>query len=386
MGQGYAIADKVTHTGYGFATVTFVGAEYIGPRFEADGGHALFRKGDEGIQRGWDASLLTEETLEEETRPLPWPDSTFVQEPADAQHYMGSHWEPFFDDVRSALFQQLPTIVPEASPLQRASGVDEACRAEPADWATGGRHLVWPGQDANLGLVMTLQLGEQANQLVSIYPYVAAGTPVTVALDRVRVWEGGLEAQVDALWGEARVTFFDTAFLLNRRCYERGAHLEFSLAGIAYDAGPAETMRMPYTPNPDQSAWERMLAEERGDPPPEVPEYIDLAGAAFFVEIPEWDADDYNFRGAIQAVEPFEDYLGQAGWKVRVTVMRFGEVDADLDIHVTRRAWDGEEPPREGQNIDGRLWLQGRLWSAPPACTVVKPVPESADGEPGERH
>lgn len=386
MRRVYAIADKVTHAGHGFATVTFVGAEYIGLCFEADGQHALFRKGDEGIRHGWDASLLAEETPEEETRPLPWPDSTFVQEPADAQHYMGSHWAPFFDDVRTALFQELPTVVPEAAPLQGVGEVDETCRAEPAEWAAGGRHLVWPGQGANVGLVMTLQLGEQANQLVSLYPYVAAGTPVTMVLDRVRVWEGGLEAQVDALWGEAMVTFFDTAFSLNRRCYERGAQLDFSLAGIAYDAAPAETTRMPYTPNPDQIAWERMLAEERGEPPPEVPEYIDLTGAAFFMVIPEWDADDYSFRGPIRAVEPFDDFLGQAGWRVCVTVMRFGEVDADLDIYVTRRAWEGKEPPQEGQDIDGRLWLQGRLWSVSQAHTVVKPVPGSADGETGERY
>ena len=36
--------------------------------------------------------------------------------------------------------------------------------------------------------------------------------------------------------------------------------------------------------------------------------------------------------------------------------------DADLDIHITRRAWSGPQAPQVGQDIDGLLWLQGYLW------------------------
>lgn len=42
--------------------------------------------------------------------------------------------------------------------------------------------------------------------------------------------------------------------------------------------------------------------------------------------------------------------------------MRFGDEDGDLDILITRRAWQGDAPPRVGQDIEGQLWLQGRLW------------------------
>lgn len=35
--------------------------------------------------------------------------------------------------------------------------------------------------------------------------------------------------------------------------------------------------------------------------------------------------------------------------------------DFDLAIVVTARAKDGEAPPEVGQNIEGRLWLQGYL-------------------------
>ncbi len=62
-------------------------------------------------------------------------------------------------------------------------------------------------------------------------------------------------------------TFFDTAFLINRGWYEADRDYDILLAGIAYDGRPAQTTRMPFTPNPDQIAWERMMAEEYGTRP-----------------------------------------------------------------------------------------------------------------------
>ena len=81
-----------------------------------------------------------------------------------------------------------------------------------------------------------------------------------------------------------------------------------------------------------------------------------------FLPIGEWDVDDYSFHAPVKSVEEFKDWLGQNGWRVRATVMRFGNEDADLDIVITRRAWSGEAPPQVGQDIEGRLWLQGYLW------------------------
>lgn len=69
--------------------------------------------------------------------------------------------------------------------------------------------------------------------------------------------------------------------------------------------------------------------------------------------------DDYQLRAPIKQVTEFQDFLGQEGWRVRATVFRFGDEDADLDIVITRRAWSGDQPPHVGQDIEGTLWLQG---------------------------
>ena len=82
-----------------------------------------------------------------------------------------------------------------------------------------------------------------------------------------------------------------------------------------------------------------------------------------FVRADGGDADEYSFRGAVQYVDPFTDFLGQAGWRLRVAVIRADDNDAlDLEIVVTARAWDGPAPPAVGQDVEGNLWLQGRLW------------------------
>jgi hypothetical protein len=82
-----------------------------------------------------------------------------------------------------------------------------------------------------------------------------------------------------------------------------------------------------------------------------------------FHRIPEWDVDDYGFRGPVLRVKPVREILGQEGWLVRVRVMRFDGFDAELDILITRRVWLGSEAPAVGQDIEGQIWLQGRLWN-----------------------
>jgi hypothetical protein len=41
--------------------------------------------------------------------------------------------------------------------------------------------------------------------------------------------------------------------------------------------------------------------------------------------------------------------------------MRFNAIDREYNIVITRRVWRGDQPPAVGQDIEGQLWLQGRL-------------------------
>ena len=290
---------------------------------------------------------------------LPWPYSVFVPERADAQHFMGSHWQPFVEDARQ-IIDRLPEIASNGLPAPGLASAPTPGRSLPATWPTGFQ-LVWPS--AAHGLALTLRADADANHVADLFPFFATGARQTFRLREVIVWKGRMAAQIRAEWNGAEVTFFDTRFVLDRSRYDADREYDFSLCGIAYAAGPAATrvVRLPAAHvaalNPHLQAGELRHA---------VDGVMHFDGAAIFLPIESWDIDDHEFRAPVKSVTPFEGWLGQDGWQLRATVMRVGDDDRDLDLDilVTRRAWSGDAPPQVGQDIRGRLWLQGSL--APP--------------------
>jgi hypothetical protein len=209
---------------------------------------------------------------------------------------------------------------------------------------------------------MVVRIGEQ-NVLESFYPFATDGGQHTLTIRQINVWESGVEAQIEADFGESVITFFDIAYAKHRLWYEAGKSYEFILVGIACNAKPSEIMEIPINYHPDQIAWQRLLAKERGHSMLKEMSELSLRGVAMFLPIRGWDADEYEFRGLIKSVKEVQgDVLGQEGWFVRVTVMRFGDEDVNLDLLITKRVWRGGKPPSIGQDIEGQLWLQGYLW------------------------
>jgi len=345
------VGSRIEHPAHGCGTVTFVGIDYLGIAFDG-GGEALLRR-----------TTLEEPEPTMDTLPaspgeeLPWPESTFVTEKAEAEHFLGSHWDPFVEDSL-AIMQQLPVIVPNAL-LQTGYGEHrKPARMEPEGWPKGIQ-LVWPLRAQGLALI--LRISEEGNHLVSFFPFCTAGSQHTLTLKTVNVWAGGLEAQITASWEDGEITFFDTQYPINRIWYETGRSYDFILTGMAYTAGPAEKREWQLKRHPDEVAWLNQRLEEGEEPFTEA-YTIRLEGSAMFIPVTGWDEDDYSFHAPVKTVTAFQDWLGQDGWRVRATVMRFGDEDADLDIMITRKTWSGQTPPEVGQDIEGRLWLQGYLW------------------------
>ena len=290
----------------------------------------------------------------------PWPDATFVFEQEGVEHYLGSHWEPFFDDSKE-LFGRLPEIMPAALLPACYGDNRKAPREIPSDWPKGF-HLCWPLRVRGLGTTECIDDENKLLNLVSLYPFWAEGSQARLTIKQVKVWHGGCEAQITAGWGDAEVCFFDTQFMANRAWYEADRACEFVLTGIAYNAAPAPHRATTITHTPETLAKINALLMQDGREPIEAEQEVIFDGAAIFLPIGEWDVDDYSFRAAIKEVREFDDFLGQKGWRVRATVMRaIGlETDnADLTIVITRRAWCGDTPPQVGLDIEGRLWLQG---------------------------
>ena len=351
------VGAGINHPEYGPGMITYVGDKYIGV-MSANGERGFLRKDV------FDLSKLESYDMADTQQALPvvWPDNTFVWESEQQRHNLGAHWEAFYEEA-DHLLQSLPEIIPQASVHEGFGSKHPATREIPEEWAKGV-HLCWPGHYS--GLVMTLLTEKNQNLMVSMCPYICIGVEVSIEIQRVFVWHSGVEAQIEGTWGDATVTFFDTSFLNDCTWYETGASYQFILSGIAYEARPAELNELPIALPPDIVDGLQTIIEEQGDESPSIHDLktLQLNGAAILSPIPEWDRDDYWFRGTVRRVTPFDDWLGQTGWEVRVTVMRFDNKDADLDIFITQRIWSGSMPPKTGQDIEGSLWLQGHLWYA----------------------
>lgn len=345
------VGSRFGHPLHGSGTITFVGADYVGIAFD-DGIETLIRR--ETLEKEEPVVAIPAEPCRDE---LPWPESTFVPDKEDAKHFLGSHWEPFVEEYIE-IIRRLPEIAPNAH-LQTGYGEDrKPSRTVPGNWPQGFQ-LVWPLRTQGLALILRPE--EKANMINSIFPFFATGSQHTLTLREVSVWEGGLVAQITASWGEGDVTFFDTQYLINRIWYQTGKNYDFILSGMAYNAGPAEKREWTINRHPDEVAWLNQRLKV-GEETQQAACIMNLDGAAIFLPVSNWDVDDYSFHAPVKSVTEFKDWLGQDGWRVRATVMRFGGEDADLDILITRRAWSGEAPPQVGQDIEGRLWLQGYLW------------------------
>lgn len=360
--QNFALGSRIEHAGYGTGTISFVGTDYLGIVFD-EGGEALIRR--DKLEK---KSPATSEAEVPERAKHSWPASTFISEAPDTPHFLGSHWDPFVED-QAEIVKHLPEYLPDAL-LQTGYGeVRQLPHTVPDDWPKGTQ-LVWPVRSQGLALILRAEA--EANMLVSLFPFFATGSQHTATLRTVTIWESGVEAQISVSLGDCEVTFFDSQFVINLAGYEAGKDYDFILSGLAYDARPAERKEWTINRHPDEVAWMNRQLKE-GEVAHEATVAMTLDGAAIFLPITGWDVDDYSFHAPIKEVREFSDWLGQAGWRVRATVMRFGGEDVDLDILITRRAWSGETPPQVGQDIEGRLWLQGYLW-----------MPKLDDARPGK--
>jgi hypothetical protein len=248
-------------------------------------------------------------------------------------------------------------MLPKAMPLGSFGDTYSGPHKIPGSWARGA-YLVVP--DGKRSLLAALRTTGGSLDLINISPFAERGIQVGIEIERVHVWSSGTEAQIEGTWGDALVSFFDLTFLRNRSWYEVGKCLDFILAGIAYTAEPASVEPLVIDPVP---AFADTLRDELGIQDGE-PLRLGLEGSGIFVELKDWDRDDYWFRGPVSSVKAFDNWLGQSGWRVRVRVMQMDTGDAELDVFITRRAWSGSEAPRVGDDIEGTLWLQGRLWWA----------------------
>ena len=287
-----------------------------------------------------------------------WPDCIFKWESEDHPHYCGSHWDAFYESA-DEVFRTLPERLPTGMRQRGFGDTYPGPHELPESWPKG-IYVCWP--NCRQGLIVTLRQSEGRVEVVNVSPFAEIGQQVRLEIKKVHVWSSGAEAQVEADWCGVPLSFFDLNFLSSRGWYEVGRHLDFILAGIAYSARPATAEKLAVDHDSPLSGWlggesGLNLGGDLG---------ISLEGSSIFLPVDDWDRDDYSFRGPVREVTAVGDWLGQSGWRVKVCIIQADSEDLELDVYVTGRSWPGVEPPEVGQDIEGTLWLQGRLWYSVP--------------------
>ncbi|HQO20176.1 MAG TPA: hypothetical protein PLA03_07415 [Acidobacteriota bacterium] len=356
----FEIGKRVIHPVHGPCEITFVGDDRVGVVFNNDR-HALFLKKAFYPDFYCKTDLLWKDESYAESN-KDWPDSTFSFENPDDEnkHYLGSHWQPFYDDFKETL-KTLPEIISKAQHfILNYGSIHNPPRRLPASWKKATQ-FVYPYHREGMKLVMSV--GEQ-NMLESLFPFFPEGGEQSLILKKVDVWANGVEAQITAEWGEMEISFYDTGFADNRLFYENGAKYQFALSGIAYSACKSEIMELPLTFGPEQVEWEKVLAEHQCINIPEQPQTLNLSQLSMFIPLTEGDIDDYYFRGKVVEVNKLDrKVLGQECWKVKTIVYKSPEDDEQvLTILVTEKALNGKQIPAVGDSMEGPLWLQGYLW------------------------
>ncbi len=351
--------ERVLHPLFGLGTVLSDETQgRVEVRFDANGQKMLALK----------FMMLQRVSPEEETairaKEQASMEQTFEFE-TENSHSPGSHWPPFYENFMEDVFRRLDAIIPKCSPALGMSSFD-AYRAPalPDNWAKGLK-LRWPAIQSAIHFVIRRE--SEGNFVKAVFPAIGTGTQTTLTIMKVRVFESGVEAQIEARIGAASITFYDSDFVINVGWYRAGAEMDFILCGLAYQCEPADEPDMVLAEDSPVMENLRKAAARSGDDPAEVANRISFKGAAILLPIENWDRDDYQFRGTIKEVKPFP-MLGQDGWLLTVCVLRNldrSDRELNLGILVTPRVWKEPRPPSIGEDVRGALWLQGYLWSPP---------------------
>lgn len=269
------------------------------------------------------------------------------------EHFLGSHWDAF-GGIESYL-RQLPDMLQNSVVAQSFSDMTSIQPPFKTSLISqAGVCLSHPRHKGDVLIVIALE--KEANKFASMYPYkLFGGLSFESGINTVYVWDSGLEAQIDIDIGSISLCFFDTHFPLNKDFYIKGGKYRFNILGIAYKASyPKEneiTVKM-------KKEVLRAIGEDVEE---DTEKTISLVGMKKFIPIMEWDRDDFSFRGVIKLFKTIEIFEQEA-YYVEIDAIRSADDEsADIPMIITKLAWQEQEKPKVGDEIDGALWLQGSL-------------------------
>lgn len=274
----------------------------------------------------------------------------------------GDHWGTVFADVR-AFARGIPDVIRRSRLVAEMPAPDGVV----VDDMPVERFLMFGDDRAAIEIVTLVACNDTrpAKLFHATWPRVVGGHAHRVAIERIEAWADGMQAQIAGTIGEARITFFDPLFPLNRDRYAVGDVLTVELAALAYQARPASDTLLDLGELPEGHP----LAGA-GEDPDLAAGALDLSGAAVLLPAGTPDPDDFAFQMPIETVDAApvdsDGVSATAFLRLGGPVTRQNGLDVSVPVLVAPHCWEGEAEPAPGSAVQGALWLQGTL-PPPPA-------------------
>jgi hypothetical protein len=248
---------------------------------------------------------------------------------------------------------------------QVAGTVLEAGGTRPA-WQSRHRNqecvlMAWP-QESPIRAAVVMR-GEEGGKLApATATPLLEGAPNDMTIEDLHPWSSGVEANVGACRNEGALPlWFYTPFYFRDReaLMTPGVRHTFMLAGLAYGVRRALLDDMSITDGPRFEVWAEKWLEDNPDKARlDVPPLrISLHGACVLVPSPQYTV--YQLRAPILSLEE----CALSGEKVYILRLAFGldtPEPLDLPLYASARVCKNYVP-KEGDEIDAIMWLQGRL-------------------------
>lgn len=271
----------------------------------------------------------------------------------------GDHWETLYD-VDDYVKEKLVRDCQDSTLVCRHPCMDVKGNSERSEEVACLRY----GNERFANQVLIVSDTSDASRfLFSGYPVALDGVVQTITVDQVAPWDYGIEGWIHAKVTEAQVSvsFFDTMYFARTEQVRPGDQVEVSLAGIAYWLRPIQMRSFEIKEGPMwQMERERRLNDGESEKEASRPVEIHMTGASIFLpKGGDENPDDAQFQGVIDALDSFE-HDGQRIYRMEMVVMRPDDEEFRVAVFASEYVLDGYVP-RLGEDVEGILWLQGRV-------------------------
>jgi hypothetical protein len=245
-----------------------------------------------------------------------------------------THWASLYPDAPEAIRARIKNVVAKSTIIAQIE-LPEA-RAMPNGMKADTLTAMAEGDGDVRHMVLLLTERQSSSGCVlSAFPFAAGAIAHPVKIEHVASTGSGAEGQIRGRTEDgAELSFFDALFFKNGGEYQVGESYQFALSAFAYSLRPYGL---------------RLVQGGDTVTPPDVLKPA-RSGAS----------DDYEFRATVQHVYPMRLDSGTV-YRMRVTVARTGQNMVDVALYAAEHVLPAGYRPKPGDEITGRLWLQGYL-------------------------